>query len=235
MRNYTRFIPGEEIEVVEQWRFGAIDTAAQMLAARVKAREDQEADAKQVAMREDGFQAGFTAGVAAGVAQGRAQAEVESQQRMADFLATQANDSAQHLAGLFAAVQSQLAQAQQTMAQGVLELSCELARQVLRQELSVNPNVLMPVIREALELLGAEHRSAVLRMHPADLEVFGAGLATEFSGMALTLRADLALQPGGCVVESAGMVVDASLQKRWQRAVATLGLDVTWEHSSEPG
>jgi flagellar assembly protein FliH len=35
------------------------------------------------------------------------------------------------------------------MAQGVLELACELARQVLRHELSVNPNVVQPVIREA--------------------------------------------------------------------------------------
>ena len=185
-------------------------------------------------MREDGFQAGFAAGLTAGVAQGRAQAEVESQQDMANFLATRASDSAQHLATLFSAVQSQLAQAQQAMAQGVLELSCELARQVLRQELSVNPNVLMPVIREALDMLGAEHRSAVLRMHPADLDVLEGVMATEFAGMALSLRADTALQPGGCVVESAGMVVDATLQKRWQRAVATLGLDVTWEHLSEP-
>ena len=230
MRNYTRFIPGEEIEVVEQWRFGAIDTAAQILAAQVKARAVEQQFVQQESMREDGFQAGFLAGVA----QGRALAEAEQQQKMADFLATQANDSAQHLVQLFDSAQSQLAQAQQIMAQGVLELSCELARQVLRQELSVNPNVLMPVIREALDLLGTEHRSAVVRMNPVDVDVLEGLLASEFSGMALSLRSDLTLKPGGCIVESAGMVIDASLQKRWQRAVATLGLTNAWEDASEP-
>ncbi len=230
MRNYTRFIPGEEIEAVEQWRFGAIDTAAQILAAQVKAREVEQQSVQQASMREDGFQAGFLAGVA----QGRALAEAELQQKMADFLATQASDSAQHLAQLFDSAQSQLAQAQQTMAQGVLELSCELARQVLRQELSVNPNVLMPVVREALDLLGVEHRSAVVRMNPLDVDVLEGLLSSEFSGLALNLRSDPALQPGGCIVESAGMVVDASLQKRWQRAVSTLGLANAWEDALEP-
>lgn len=229
MRNYARFIPGEEIDAVEQWRFGAIDTAAQMLAAQEMAREAEQDSVRQQSVREEGFQAGY----AAGLLEGRAQAEVELQQKMADFLTSQASESARALSVLFDSAQSQLAEAQQTMAQGVLELSCELARQVLRQELSVNPNVLMPVIREALELLGTEHRSAVVRMHPVDLDVLEGQLSSEFSGMALSLRSDLSLRPGGCVVESAGMVVDASLQKRWQRAVATLGLANAWEDESE--
>jgi flagellar assembly protein FliH len=231
MRNYARFIPGEEIEAVEQWNFGAIDTAAQLLAAKAKALESQQDDVNLESARQESHQAGY----AAGLIQGRAQAEAELQQKMADFLANQAQGAAQHFSALFDTAQSQLAASQQTMAQGVLELSCELARQVLRQELSVNPNVLLPVIREALDMLGAEHRSAVVRMHPADLDVLEGLMASEFAGMALTLRADSSLLPGGCVVDSAGMVVDASLQKRWHRAVATLGLESTWEDASEPG
>lgn len=231
MKNYARFIPGEEIDEVAQWRFGAIDTAAQMLAAQVALREAERDDNLLEVERQKSHQAGY----AAGMAQGRAQAGVELQKQMAAFMAGQAQDAAKNFSALFSATQAQLDAAQQTMAQGVLELSCELARQVLRQELSVNPNVLLPVIREALEMLGAEHRSALVRLHPSDLEALQGLMATEFSGMALNLRADAALQPGGCVVEAAGMVVDASLKKRWQRAVATLGLDATWEDSSEPG
>ena len=230
MRNYARFIPGEEIEAVEQWHFGAVDTAAQLLAAQAQVRESEQDVADLDAARQDSYQEGY----AAGLVQGRAQAEAELQQKMADFLDNQAQTAAQHFSALFATTQNQLVGAQQTMAQGVLELSCELARQVVRQQLSVKPNVLLPVIREALDMLGAEHRSAVVRMNPADLEVLEGLMASEFSGMALTLRADPALQPGGCVVESAGMVVDATLQKRWQRAVATLGLESAWEDAGEP-
>jgi flagellar assembly protein FliH len=230
MRNYSRFIPGEEIEGCEQWRFGAIDTAAQLLEAQVRAREAAQSDAQVQALRQDSFQAGY----ADGLIQGQVQAQAELQQQMADFLANQAQTSAQRLVEVFSAAQSELTQSRQVVAQGVLELACELARQVLRQELSVNPDVMLPVIREALDLLGIEHQSAVVRMHPSDLEVLQAPLTSEFAGMSLVLRADPSLEPGGCVVESAGMVVDATLQKRWQRAVATLGLDNAWEVPSEP-
>jgi flagellar assembly protein FliH len=230
MRNYSRFIPGEEIEGCEQWRFHAIDTAAQLLEAQVRAREEAQSEAQVQMLRQDSFQAGF----ADGVIQGRAQAQAELQQQMADFLANQAQTSAQRLGEIFSAAQSELAKSKQVVAEGVLELACELARQVLRQELSVNPNVMLPVIREAIELLGIEHQSAVVRMHPTDLDVLQAPLTGEFSGISLALRADLNLEPGGCVVESAGMVVDATLQKRWQRAVATLGLASAWEVPSEP-
>lgn len=230
MRNDSRFIPGEEIEACEQWRFGAIDTAAQLLHAQAKAREMAHSDAQVQALRQESFQAGF----ADGLIQGRVQAEAELQQKMAEFLANQAQAGAQRLAAVFASAQAELDQSRQVVAQGVLELACELARQVLRQELSVNPDVMLPVIREAIELLGVEHRSAVVRMHPSDLEVLQQPLENEFVGMALTLRPDPGLAPGGCVVESAGMVVDATVQKRWQRAVATLGLESAWEVASEP-
>ena len=230
MRNYARFIPGEEIEAVEEWRFGAIDTAAQLMAAQVAVREAEQDDSQLEAERQKAHQAGY----AAGMAQGRAQAEAELQNQMAAFLAGQAQDAAQNFSALFDATQAQLTDAQQTMAQGVLELSCELARQVLRQELSVNTTVLLPVIKEALEMLSAEHRSAVVRLHPTDMEALQGHTASDFSGMTLTLRADPALQQGGCVVESAGMVVDASLKKRWLRAVATLGLESAWEEAREP-
>ncbi len=230
MRNYSRFIPGDEIEAVEQWRFGAIETAAQLLQAQVKEREVEQDEEQHELARQTSFRAGY----ADGVAQGRAQAQAEVQQQMADFLANQAAQTGQQLSELFKSVQTQLDQAQQVMAQGVLELSCELARQVLRQELSVNPNAMLPVIREAIDLLGAEHRTAVVRLHPTDLEVLEGVLASAFSGLNLSLRADTTLQPGGCLVESAGMVVDATLQKRWQRAVATLGLASAWELADEP-
>jgi flagellar assembly protein FliH len=229
MRNYSRFIPGDEIDEVEQWRFGAIETAAQLQEAQVKQRESVQDDAEFELARQESYRSGY----ADGIAQGRDQAQAEMQQQMAAFLADQAQESGQRLETLFAATQSQLDDAQQVMAQGVLELSCELARQVIRQELSVNPNVLLPVIREAMDLLGAEHRSAVVRMNPADFEVLDGVIASEFTGMGLTLRADATLEPGGCLVESAGMVIDATLQKRWQRAVATLGLTSVWEAADE--
>jgi flagellar assembly protein FliH len=225
MRNFNRFIPGEEVGAVSQWDFAAVDTASLLLAAQVQAREDAADQARTEAVRQEGYAQGF--------AQAQAQAAMETQQRIAEFTRNQGEETAQRLAALFASTSQQLQQSEQAIAQGVLELACEVARQVLRQELSVNPNVLQPVIREALGLLLVDSKSAVVRMNPLDLEVLEEPLRAEFSSLSLTLLADARVDRGGCLVESAGTVVDASVEKRWLRAVATMGLSVPWQEADD--
>jgi len=225
MRNFNRFIPGEEVGAVSQWDFAAVDTASLLLAAQVQAREDAADQARTEAVRQEGYAQGF--------AQAQAQAAMETQQRIAEFTRNQGEETAQRLAALFASTSQQLQQSEQAIAQGVLELACEVARQVLRQELSVNPNVLQPVIREALGLLLVDSKSAVVRMNPLDLEVLEEPLRAEFSSLSLTLLADARVDRGGCLVESAGTVVDASVEKRWLRAIATMGLSVPWQEADD--
>lgn len=223
MRNYTRFIPGEEIGAVEQWNFGAVDTASLLMAAQVEAREEASDQLKNEALKQEGYAEGFV--------QGHAQATLEAQRQITDFIANQGQEAAQNFAQLFVSVQAQQADAEQVVARGVLELACELARQVLRRELSVSPHALQPVIREALGLLMAESKSALVRLNPLDMAVLEDVLRTEFSSLTLTLLADATVARGGCLIESAGTVVDGTIEKRWMRAVANLGLNPPWEES----
>lgn len=225
MRNFNRFIPGEEVGAVAQWDFSAVDTASILLAAQADSRQEAAEQARDDAMRQEGYAQGF--------AQAQAQAVLETQQRMAEFTQNQGEEAAHRLAALFASTSLQLHQSEQAIAQGVLELACEVARQVLRQELSVNPNVLQPAVREALGLLLVDSKSAVVRMNPLDLEVLEEPLRAEFSNLSLTLLADARVDRGGCLVESAGAVVDATVEKRWARAVATLGLSVPWQETDD--
>lgn len=92
MRNYTRFIPGEEVVDAAQWSFGAVDTAALALAARARAQEEaKEQAAADVAHRE---------GYAQGVLDGRAQAMQEAQAQIAAFQAGQGQEAARNFASL---------------------------------------------------------------------------------------------------------------------------------------
>lgn len=225
MRNHSRFIPGEEIDAVSQWSFDAVDTASLLLAAQDKARQDAQDKTHDDTLRQQSHAQGF----AEGFAQGQARATLEGEQKIDDYARNQGQAAADRFARLLESAQEQLAQSQQVMAQGVLELACELARQVLRHELSVNPNALQPVIREALGLLVADSKGAVVRLNPLDAEVLQDALKTEFAALHLSLVADVNVKPGGCLVTSAGTVVDGGLDTRWRRAVASLGLDVAWE------
>ena len=222
MRNYTRFIPGEEIDAVAQWRFGDVDAAAILLQEQSREREVDEQGKIQ---RQQGYAEGFV--------QGRAQAMLEAQRQINEFISNQGQEAARQFATLLESARTQIDGAEQVAAQGVLDLACELARQVLRHEISTNPNVLLPVIREALGMLFADSRSVLVKLNPLDLDVLQDVLREEFPNVSLTLLADPSITKGGCLIESGGTVVDGKLEKRWSRAIGQLGRNLPWEVSGD--
>ena len=147
---------------------------------------------------------------------------------MDDYIAQQGQEAAQRLQAVLQTLDASLIDMQQQMAQQLLELACDIARQVVRQELSVNPNALQPVVREAVGMLVTEGRPATVRLNPIDMEAMAQPLREELDGPGVQWMADPAVPAGGCLVESAGTVVDGSLDKRWQRAIAALGLQSPW-------
>lgn len=224
-RNQARFIPGEEVATVTEWDFGAVDQASVRFAAKIKAQADAEALLRDKELRQSGYAEGY----AAGYAQGHAQATLEGQRQINDYITHEGKQTAAQFAALFEHAKTQLAASEGVMAQGVLELACELARQVLRHELSSNPNAALPVVREALGLLAVDNKAAVVRLHPLDLDVLDEVLRQEYPSLSLTLLPDASLARGGCLVEAAGTVVDGTVEKRWLRALASLGLERPWE------
>jgi flagellar assembly protein FliH len=220
-RAYSSFIPAEQVADASNWAFDPVDQAALRFAAKVRAQTDAEDRVRDSAAHQAGYAEGFE--------QGHAHATLEGQRRINEYMATQGQDAAQHFLGLFESAQEQVRQAQQALAKGVLELACELARQVLRRELGATPDALQSVVREALGMLTVDANVAAVRMHPADLEVLSEELVREFPNLTLSLVPDASIISGGCVVEAAGTVVDGTLQRRWHTAVASLGLASAWE------
>ena len=236
-RHYGRFTPREELGEVTQWQFGdvtrpevwqplarlLIQGGAQATHARFEAEAAQAAEAAaQVA--HSAQQAQWQQACDAALEQGRAEATAEWQQRLDDYVAGAGRDAASRLEAATQQLDTSLAVLQQRMAQDVLQLACALARQVVRQELRSNPQALLPVVTEALDMLVADGRPGTVRLHPDDHAQVGAALREHFADKALQWLPDAAVAPGGCLVEAAGAVVDGSLEKRWQRAVAALGL-----------
>lgn len=226
-RAYSRFIPSEEVGDVLQWKFGAVD-GSDLLPADPEpvAEVTQEIDeAARLAM----LQQACDDAHAEGFAQGQAQTALEWQRRMDDYVARQGQEAAQRLESVVQTLEASLRDLQHNTAQQLLELACDIARDVVRQELSVNTAALQPVVREAVGMLVTESRPATVRLHPVDMEAMAQPLREEIDAPGLQWLADPAVPKGGCVVESAGMVVDGSLDKRWQRAIAALGLQSPWE------
>ena len=226
-RTYARFIPSEEVGDFTQWKFGAVD-GSDLIESEPEPEVEIPVEVDEAAQQALNQQACDDA-YAEGFAQGQAQTALEWQQRMDAYIAQQGREMAQRLQGVVQTLDASLIDMQQDMAQQLLELACDIARQVVRQELSINPNALQPVVREAVGMLVTEGRPALVRLHPDDMEAMAQPLREEMDSPGVQWMADASVPPGGCLVESAGTVVDGSLDKRWQRAIAALGLQSPWE------
>lgn len=227
---YSRFIPREEVGDVAQWRFGAVGAGESMASPDAQAELPTEEDeaAKQAALQQ-----ALDDAYARGQAQGHAEATLAWQRKMDDYVAGQGAAAAQQLAALAKAFEQGLMAAQQRVAQGVLEVACEVARQVVRRELRLDSAALRPVIAEALESLLVDGRPMAVRLHPGDVQTLGPALKAEFAESEIQWISDVDVAPGDCLVEQAGTVIDGRLESRWRRAVAPLGLDAPWESEGD--
>ncbi|MCU0943601.1 MAG: FliH/SctL family protein [Hydrogenophaga sp.] len=228
---HSRFIPREEISEVSAWRFSAVDGSEDVPERVVPIEDQREADqreAEHTAALEQAVQAAREQAFAEGFAHGHAVAEKEVREALEDSARKSAEENAQRMAQLLQNTRDHLKQNEERISRQMLDLACDLARQVVRQELRHNPQHLLPVITEALAQLVDDGLPATVRMHPNDLALMKVPLQELLGDKGPELVADGNISPGGCLVESASTSVDATMEKRWMRAIANLGLETAW-------
>ena len=172
-----------------------------LTAERMEELENQVRSAAREAGREEGLRAG--------------QAEAARQ--------------AQRIAALADAVVEPLARIDEAVGRELIELAMALARQIIRRELSLHPDEVVPVVREALAALPAGSSNARIRLHPDDRRLVESALSLDdVDGVnagdavnAVNLESstgrftdDPTLSRGDCVVQEGQSIVDARLATR---------------------
>lgn len=132
------------------------------------------------------------------------------------------------LATLLDNLQQALATIDQGVADQLLVLAVEIANQVLRQSLRLQPELLLPIVREAVTTLHAHHGQPLLFVHPDDATLIRSRLGDQLSHNNWRIIDDAALTPGGCRVELGASEVDATLETRWRRVVEAIGISDEW-------
>jgi flagellar assembly protein FliH len=218
---HSRFIPREEIDGVAAWHFSAMDGSDDAATAAVgdTASEGVTSEVLQEA-RQQAYAEGF--------ARGRDAGGQEVRDALEATVRKTAEETAVRMAQLLHNTREHLKKSESQISRHILELACDLARQVVRQELKNDPVHLKPVISEALSQLVEDGLPATVRMHPGDLALMKGALLETLASPTPEFVPDANVSPGGCLVESATMAVDATIEKRWSRAVGNLGLDAAW-------
>lgn len=169
---------------------------------------------EQVAQQahQQGYAAGFSEGRNAGYQAGQQSAALEVE-RLQQLLET-----------LDAAVQ----QAGQTLSVDALALALELAQQMLRQALKVDPALLLPILCNIMETLPQHTQHPHVYLHPEDVVLVRQHMQGEMAAGGWKILEDARIERGGCKVETQTMEIDATLPSRWQRLAAALGQDSDW-------
>ena len=226
----TGFIPKEKLTAYQRWELAAFDETGELPptvppkaeSAPAEPAADQPppltlATAEEVERiyaeaQESGYSAGHASGHAAGYEEGLAQARSE----------------AERINALLENLQVALQGLDQNVADQLLTLSIEIAGQVLRQSLRIKPELLLPVVREAVAALPPHHGHPALFVHPDDAALVRTHLGEQLSHNNWRIIEDSRLETGGCRVEVGASEVDATLATRWRRVIESIGVSQEW-------
>jgi flagellar assembly protein FliH len=171
--------------------------------------------------RQEGYQDGYRNGLAALESYKQTQA-AQMAAHMSDQVGALASDFHQRLEAL-----------EQQLAGRIAGVALELARQVVRTELKIHPELVVDVAEQALGALLASARQVIVRLNPEDHALALPHLSDMMAARGARMVPDPSVNRGGCVVESDIAVIDAAIEARWDRAAASMGYEAPWHDGHE--
>jgi flagellar assembly protein FliH len=169
-------------------------------------------------IRKDARAAGEAEGRADGLAEGRKAGHTEG---LATGLAA-ATVHAERLRALTRSFPDALRRAEGELADTVLALALDVARQVVHRTLTAEPAWVLPLVRDLLNTEPALRGEPRLLLHPEDVALVKNSLGHEIEAAGWQVRADDTLTRGGCRVQSANGELDGTLETRWKRVSSAL-------------
>ncbi|MBK9446508.1 MAG: flagellar assembly protein FliH [Betaproteobacteria bacterium] len=215
------FIPKEKLTAYQRWEVAAFDEAEQAAATRTTAaHQTAEVDvpaepavplptAETIErIHTEAQQTGYAVGYEEGLGEAQAQAE--------------------KISALVENLGHSLQQLDQEISEELLAVAVEIAGQVLRQSLKIKPELVLPIVREAVAALPMHHGHPALFMTPADAALVHTHLGEQLAHNGWRILEDSTIEPGGCRIESGASEVDATLQTRWRRVLDAIGTTGEW-------
>lgn len=218
----TGFVPKGNLTAYQRWEVAAFDEAEQTASRRIKTPPPATSDTAQgeqapfvlptadeiERMHIEAHQQGYAAGREEGLASTRADAERINQ--------------------VMTSLQQSINGLDQHIADQLLATAIEIANQMMRQSLRIKPELLLPVVKEAVATLHPHQGHPALFAHPDDAALIRTHLGEQLTHNNWRVIEDATLTPGGCRVELGASEVDATVETRWRRVIESIGISQEW-------
>ncbi len=177
--------------------------------------------------REEGLAKGHEEGLAKGFEEGREKGESEGFEKGYREGAVQGEEYSRTLKGVAEGFVADVARANEAIAHDLLVLSLDFAKAMLKMALEVKPELIVPVVADAVRYLPSLQQPAVLYLNPEDAAIVKKVMGEELEATGWRLVEEPGLR-GSCRIETASNQIDSSLATRWQRLSANLGQVSDW-------
>ncbi len=127
---------------------------------------------------------------------------------------------------LFNSIQTAMKNLESGIADELLHLALKIAKQVIRARITSGGDYLHFLVQDALRTLPAEHGTLNLRLNPDDLMNFRVYL--EDNPSKINIITDKEISRGGCQINVGNTHIDATIENRWKRSIAPLGISDDW-------
>jgi flagellar assembly protein FliH len=190
-------------------------------------------EAARTAGAESGYQAGYQSGYQEGLDQALQQAEEERLGRLAREAELHASQEATlretvaALEGIARSLADPLASSADELEPELLMLVATLAKRVIMEELSLRPELITRVLRQALVQLPSRNHPLRVHVHPDDQAILDD--YANSVGESIAWFADPAIERGGCLVDSGASRIDARLETRLRQSI-----DAVWGELAPP-
>ena len=207
-------LPKEKQTAYQRWEMASFDETRPSV-------KERQADTiaglaeKISAAREEARQAGYAAGLAEGRAQGLQEGRLQAMQEK------------QRMQQIAAAFSEEIANANEVIASNLLDLALDLAKAMLKTALPVKPELILPIVDDAIHYLPALQQPALLHLHPEDAALVRSMMGDELAAAGWRIVEEN-MERGGCRVDTASNQIDAGTTMRWQRLAAALGKNTDW-------
>ncbi len=176
---------------------------------------------------EEGLARGLEEGLAKGLEEGRQKGESEGFEKGYREGTAQGGDYIHTLKTVAESFAEDVARANETIAEDLLALSLDFAKAMMKTALNIKPELIVPVVADAVRYLPSLQQPAVLYLNPEDAAIVKKAMGEELEAAGWRLVEEQVLR-GSCRVETASNQIDSSLSTRWQRLAANLGQISDW-------
>lgn len=160
--------------------------------------------------QQEGYKAGFNEGREAGHQAGLEVGQSDISQQL------------DYLKQIMTSLNTPLNDLDQQIENDLITLVTAVARQVIRRELKADPEHVIGAVRAAISVLPINDRKLKIYLNPQDIELVKNGLSLDDDGVSWQWLEDPLLTRGGCRLETADTMVDATVEARLESVINKL-------------